>query len=126
MAINGNRIILMKKVGNNWAQIGYIVSQEPESSADLQKVSSPYQGQWENFLSGRKGWSMTASWIVGVVSQIRTLLEAGNTYLLRCVDREDSSVYVEGEAILERVKITMTRGSIAKGNFVFRGNGPLQ
>ena len=126
MVINGNRIILKKKLNGSWTQIGYIVSQEPESSADMQEVSSPYQGQWKNFLSGRKGWNMTASWIVGTVSQIRSLLEVGDTFMLRCVDRDDSSVYVEGEALLERVKISMTRGSIAKGSFVFRGNGPLQ
>lgn len=125
MAINGNRIILKKKVGNTWTQIGYIRSQEPEASADLQEVSSPNQGLWRQFITGRKQWSMTANWIMGVTSQLSTLLEVGDTFRLRCQDRSNSSVYVEGEAILERVKITMTRGNIVQGSFVFRGNGAL-
>lgn len=125
MAINGNRIILKKKINNEWVQVGYIVSQEPESSADMQEVSSPDQGQWRQFIAGRKQWSMTANWIMGLTSQLNTLLDVGDTFILRCEDRSDSSVYVEGEAILERVKITMTRGNIVKGSFVFRGNGAL-
>ena len=62
---------------------------------------------------------------MGLTSQLNTLLDVGDTFILRCEDRSDSSVYVEGEAILERVKITMTRGNIVKGSFVFRGNGAL-
>ena len=92
MAINGNQIILKKKVGNTWTQIGYIRSQEPESSSDLQEVSSPNQGLWRQFITGRKQWSMTANWIMGVTSQLSTLLEVGDTFLLRCQDRSNSSV----------------------------------
>lgn len=125
MAINGNQIILKKKVGNTWTQIGYIRSQEPEASADLQEVASPSNGAWRQFIAGRKQWSLTANWIMGVTSQLSTLLEVGDTFRLRCQDRSNSSVYVEGEAILERVKITMTRGNLVQGSFVFKGNGAL-
>ena len=125
MAINGNRIILKKYVNGAWTQIGYIRSQEPEASADLIEISSPAQGLWRAYITGRKQWSMTANWIMGTVSQMYTLLEVGDTFLLRCEYREDSTAYVEGTAILERVKTTMTRGNIAQGSFVFRGNGPL-
>ena len=125
MAINGNNIILKKYVNGVWTQIGYIRSQEPDVSADMQEVSSPNQGQWRQFIAGRKQWSMTANWIMGVTSQMYTLLEVGDTFQLRCEDRNDSTVYVEGYAILERVKITMTRGNLVQGSFVFRGNGSL-
>lgn len=125
MAINGNQIILRKYVGSSWQTIGYIRSQEPETGADMQEVSSPDQGQWRQFLAGRKEWKMTANWIVGVTNQIYWLLEVGELYQLRCIDRDNSNVYVEGYAYVEQCKITMTRGSIVQGSFVFRGTGAL-
>ena len=125
MAINGNQIILRKYVGSSWQTIGYIRSQEPETGADMQEVSSPDQGQWRQFLAGRKEWKMTANWIVGVTNQIYWLLEVGELYQLRCIDRDNSNVYVEGYAYVEQCKITMTRGNIIQGSFVFRGTGAL-
>lgn len=125
MAINGNQIILKKKVDNSWQPIGYIRSQEPETHADMMEKSSPDQGQWREFLAGRKDWKMTANWIVGVTSQIYWLLEVGELYQLRCIDRNNSSIYVEGYAYIEQCRVTMTRGNIIQGSFVFRGTGAL-
>ena len=125
MAINGNQIILRKYVDGEWTPIGWIRSQEPETSADMNEKSSPDQGQWRQFLAGRKEWKMTANWIVGVTSQIYWLLEVGELYQLRCIDRDNSNIYVEGYAYVEQCKITMTRGNIMQGSFVFRGTGAL-
>ena len=125
MAINGNQIILRKYVDGEWTPIGWIRSQEPETSADMNEKSSPDQGQWRQFLAGRKEWKMTANWIVGVTSQIYWLLEVGELYQLRCVDRNNSNLYVEGYAYVEQCKITMTRGNIVQGSFAFRGTGAL-
>lgn len=125
MAINGNQIILKKYVNNQWQTIGYIRSQEPTTQADMLEVSSPNQGAWREFLSGRIGWTMTANWIVGVSSQIYWLLESGEKYKLRCEDRNNSNVYVEGYAFIDTVKITMTRGNIIQGSFHFTGTGAL-
>lgn len=125
MAINGNQIILKRYISGSWTTIGYIRSQEPETHADMQETSSPNQGQWREFLSGRKDWKMTANWIVGVTSQIYWLLEVGEKYKLRCEDRNNANIYVEGYAYVEQCRITMTRGNIIQGSFVFRGTGPL-
>ena len=124
-AINGNQIILKKYVNNAWTTIGYIRSQEPETHADMNEKSSPDQGAWREFLAGRKGWQMTANWIVGVTSQITWLLEVGEKYQLRCEDRNNSGVYVEGYAFIDTCKITMTRGNIIQGSFHFTGTGAL-
>ena len=125
MAINGNQIILKKYVNNQWQTIGYIRSQEPTTHADMMEVSNPNQGAWREFLAGRKDWQMTANWIVGVTSQIAWLLEVGEKYHLRCEDRNNSNVYVEGYAFIDTVKITMTRGNIIQGSFHFAGTGAL-
>jgi hypothetical protein len=125
MAINGNQVILKKLVNNQWQTIGYIRSQEPTTQADMLEVSNPNQGAWREFLSGRKGWTMTANWIVGVSSQIYWLLESGEKYKLRCVDRYNSSVYIEGFAYIDTCRITMMRGNICQGSFHFTGTGPL-
>lgn len=125
MAINGNQIILKKYVNNQWQTIGYIRSQEPTTHADMMEVSNPKQGAWREFLAGRKDWQMTVNWIVGVTSQIAWLLEVGEKYQLRCEDRNNSNVYVEGYAFIDTVKITMTRGNIIQGSFHFTGTGAL-
>ena len=124
-AINGNQIILKKFVNNSWQTIGYIRSQEPETHAAMQPTCSPDQGQWDEFLAGRKGWQMTANWIVGVTTQLYWLLEVGEMYKLRCEDRNNSSIYVEGYAFIDTCKITMTRGNIVQGSFHFTGTGAL-
>jgi hypothetical protein len=125
MAINGNQIILKKYVNNQWQTIGYIRSQEPTSHADMMEVSNPNQGAWREFLAGRKDWQMTANWIVGVTTQLYWLLEVGEMYKLRCEDRNNSSIYVEGYAFIDTCKITMTRGNIVQGSFHFTGTGAL-
>lgn len=125
MAINGNQIILKRYINNAWTTIGYIRSQEPETHADMLEKSSPDQGQWREFLAGRKDWKMTANWIIGVTSQIYWLLEVGEKYQLRCEDRNNANIYVEGYAYVEQCRVTMTRGTLMQGSFVFRGTGPL-
>lgn len=121
MAKNGNAIIITK----NEVPMAYVRSQEPESSADINEVSSPDQGLWKTFISGRREWSINVSWLMFETSQMYQLLEVGQTYGIRCVDRDNTTIWVGGNAILEQCRITMTRGSLVQGSFKFRGTGPL-
>lgn len=128
--MNGNIIIVKKRFEveegvYDWAPIASTRSNEIQTSCETIEISSPNIGSWSSYITSVKRWTLNLSYLLTDDSWADTLLQVGETYKLRIVNRDDSSDYVEGDAILTTVKHTDTRGNIAKGSFVFRGTGAL-
>jgi predicted secreted protein len=127
--MNGNDIL----VYSGTQLIGCTRSNEIQSGCEALEVSSPSQGSWRAFLTGRKEWSFTVNYLVtnnsalhiSGGSGIKDLLQAGNTFTLKVYRRGLSAVALTGDAILTAVKITATRGNLVQGSFTFKGNGAL-
>lgn len=80
-------------------------------------------GSWKNYISQRKGWTITMDHLVQSVKG--TLLRNGGTYTLTCGIRDDENDQVAGVAICVECEVSGACGAIANGTFKFLGTGPL-
>lgn len=93
-------------------------------SADDIEISTATQGQWRNFIAGRKEWSVTCNMLVQAVKT--NVAMVGQTVTLSFGVRGSSTDRVSGTAIIKSWRVTGTVGNLAQGVFSFRGSGPLQ
>ena len=121
MAKNGN--IFIVTLGGT--QIAGAKSDDIEVKCDTIEVASPSQGDWREFLAGRKEWTVNTSYLVSSGGDLSKLLTVGTTYLLSFYDRQ-SHDELRGYAILTTAKIQATKGNLATGAFQFKGTGYIQ
>lgn len=121
MAINGNTLFIA--TSTNTVPIAGTRSNEIQVDGEVIEISSPSQGAWREFITGRKEWSVTVGWLVLTNAAVQKLLYVGQSYTLKF--RTTSTAYVTGTAIMTNCKITATRGSLVQGSFTFKGNGAL-
>jgi hypothetical protein len=129
----------MYKLGNKFivlaggVPIAASKAQEIRTTGERLKCSSPTSGEWETHVNKRKGWEVTASYLVTAGSalsisggsSIRDLLQVNNSFTLVFMDADGGSAGVTGTASLSEVRITANGGKLVQGHFKFTGNGPL-
>ena len=120
MAFNGNNIIVYQ----GSTAIAGTRSNEIRTSCEVIEISSSTQGEWKDYITGRKEWSVNTSYLVSGVTDLSQLLTVGTQYTLVIKGRNESSG-VSGTAILTGCRITATRSSLVQGSFEFKGVGPL-
>lgn len=128
--MNGNAIIITATSGGNQI-IAAAKSGEIQTECGTIEIASSAQSDWEwnNFIKGRKSWSVTVSYLVTNVANIRKMLNVGETYTLSIYQRgmppSGGNPNLTGSAILTTCKQTYTRGNLIGGTFVFKGTGSL-
>lgn len=120
MAINGNNILIYI----NGAAVAGTKSNEVQSNRELIEIASPSSGEWREFITGRKDWGFTVSWLVSSHSDIQQLLLNASVVTVRIVGR-GQSLGLTGRAIVQSCKMTFTRGNLAQGSLQLKGSGPL-
>lgn len=122
MAINGNNILIYR----DGTAIAGTVSNEIQSGAELIEISSPTAGEWKQYITGRKSWSVNVSYLILANTGVRDLLNVGTSYTLKIRGRNATDVTgVVGTAILKSCKITATRSNLVQGSFTFQGTSSL-
>ena len=116
-------IVVFSRSGSAVAATG-VKSQDITSTCDTIETASASQGDWKDYTPGRKGWSLTVSYLVLSSSQLGDLLEIGQVFQVS-VQQSDGSYSVGGSAILTQVKQTAAFGNLATGSFQFIGSGNL-
>ena len=120
--MNGNDIII--KLGGN--VIAGTKGNEISTSCDTIEVSSPSQGEWRDFITSRKEWSVNTNFLLAQITDVESCLNVGTKYTLTvCRNVNGGTVYLTGSAILTTCKITATKGNILNGSFSFKGCGAL-
>lgn len=94
-----------------------------DCDADTIEVSTPQSGAWREYITSRKKWSITASWLLPSAEGITRLLEVGQSYTIRIATATTDRM--TGTAICTQCKITATRGNLVQGSFQFQGSGTL-
>ena len=94
---------------------------------NLIEIASATQGQWEEYITGRKTWSMTASFLLMSIKPSNPFnpLNVGQTYTLTFMDQDNPSDMVSGQAILQKCDIDSVTGNLCNGSVTFRGVGAL-
>lgn len=117
-------IVILSQNGTALASTA-IRSQEIQTSAETVEKASATQQDWKEYVSGRKAWSLSVSYLVLTASKVADLLMVGQTFDVTVKDVDNTSS-VSGVAILNSVKHTAAVGNLANGSFTFVGSGPLQ
>jgi predicted secreted protein len=122
MAINGNNILIYR----DGTAIAGTASNEIQAGAELIEISSPTTGEWKQYITGRKSWSVNVSYLILANTGVRELLNVGTSYTIKIRGRNATDATgVVGTAILKSCKITATKGNLAQGSFQFVGTGAL-
>ena len=120
MAVNGNDILVLM----NGTAVAHARTSEIQVDGELIEVSSPTQGQWREYITGRREWSVTVGWLVLTNAAVQKLLYVHQSYTLEF--RTTGTAYLTGTAIMTNCKISATRGSLVQGSFTFKGTGQLK
>ena len=120
MATNGNNVLIY--VGGSL--VAGTRSDEVQSGCETIEIANPSNGDWRQFIVGRKEWSISQSWLLPAASDLSRLLQVGTTVTIRILGR-GASKGLTGTAIVKTCKVTNTRGNISNGSFAFQGTGAL-
>lgn len=129
MAVNGNDILVLawNEQQQDWEAVAHARTSEIQVDGEVIEISSPAQGQWREFLAGRKEWALTLGYLVFANSDVQRLIDVGSTVTLLIKGRGAAdSTGLTGTAIIKTAKQTYTRGNLVAGSFAFQGSGPLE
>lgn len=126
MTINGNDLI----VSIDGAALAASRSCTLDISASTNEVAGPEQGEWDEFITDTKSWSVTTSHLVKSELATDTTLadmakRVGQTFTLAFSVRGFDSDKLSGKAICTKFKVTATRGNLLNGSFTWKGTGAL-
>lgn len=119
MAILGNTVY----IALNGTKIAALKSCRVSNGCETIEVASPSNGDFRSFITGRKEWSMSCSWLVLSVAAMKTnALSIGTTYTITFTDGTTS---LSGQAICTQCDIDANMGALINGSFQFKGSGSL-
>ena len=101
MATKGHDIIIGTMSGTTFTTIAAVKSQSITTQCGLIETASATQQEWEEYVAGRKSWSLTVSYLVlnDATCNIEDVLKIGTKVMLMMKGR--TGVYsVKGEAIV--------------------------
>lgn len=128
MAINGNNIIVFTSSdnGSSWTAVAGTKVDKIHVDGELIEVSSPNVSDWREYVAGRKTWSITTSWLLSAVADIRKVLLTATKVKIRIGARTfSSSTGLEGFAFVKTCDCEAPKNGISHGQFVFQGTGAL-
>lgn len=102
------------------------LAQSCEISVDCDdiEVASATDGEWRDFIAGRKSWAVTVGYLVTAGNVAADLMKVGTVVNLKVKDG-DTGTPLTGTAIVKTCKTNGAVGNLSKGSFQFRGKGPL-
>lgn len=124
--MNGNDFFVT--IGTSTTPIAGTTSDDVKTGCDLMEVSSPTDGQWKQYIPGRKEWNLDVAWLVSAGDDLQQLLNIGTTYTINFYSRSGgtNTKRLTGTAICKNCHITGKRGNLVQGSFSFVGNGALE
>ena len=124
--MTGKDIIVVLSQGGTALASTAIKSQDIQTEADVLEKASSSQQSWREYIAGRKGWSVTLSYLVLTSDKILDLLKVGQTFSVTMKETNDNTNKVTGNAILKAVKQTASVGNLAQGSWQLQGTGALE
>ena len=85
------------------------------------EVASATQGQWREYINGRKTWAMSATWLLLSSAAMASTLQVGQVFSAELVDRRIEGRTVYGNAHLEGLQNSSNQGNLVTGEFQLKG-----
>lgn len=129
MAKNGNIFIVLVQNGQSFTPFACCKSNDIEMRCGTMEVASPSQGSFREYITDRKEWSLTTTYLVGTdsgdfMARLGDIMKVGNIVAIVWRNRQTSEE-LRGNAIITTCKMTATKGNLAVGSFSFQGTGAL-
>lgn len=123
MLIHGRNIIIYE----GGVAIAAAKSCEIRTNCDAEEVSSPDMGEWRDYITGRKGWTVKINMLVTNMREI--LIHSGSRVRLTMGVRDENNGLtadrLTGYALCTDAITTGTEGNLAQGSWNFLGCGIL-
>lgn len=126
MILHGRNLLIMQHTQGttDTPVVACAKSCEVNTSCDTIEISSTNNNIWREYVSGRKDWSVTLSYIVTDDDFAPSMLRIGEKVTLRFTERGTGAV-LQGDALIKNAKAVATKGSLTTGSFSFQGTGEL-
>ena len=126
MILHGRNLLIMQHTPNttDTPVVACVKSCDVNTSCEIIEISSTTNNIWREYISGRKDWSVTVSYIVTVDDFAPSMLRIGEKVTLRFTDRNTGAL-LQGDAFIKTCKVVATTGNLTTGSFSFQGTGEL-
>jgi len=123
--VKGNNIFVFWNDGGSQQLVGGTRSNEINCQGSSIEIASATQQDWEEIIAGRRSWGFTVSFLLLSENSMADLLKVNNFYTIQ-IKGTNAGVILEGKAMLESARYTVTENTLANGSFSFKGSGPLE
>lgn len=102
------------------------LAQSCDISVDSEEieVASPTNGEWRDYIAGRKSWAVTVGYLVTAGNVASDVLKIGTAVNIK-VNDGDTGTPLIGTALVKTCRLSGAVRNLSKGSFQFRGKGPL-
>ena len=127
MAVLGNNIFIATNDSTLSPGTSQIIAgtrtNEINTECGVIEIASATQQQWQEFIAGRKSWSLSVGWLVLANADVQKVLKVGTTVTVYV--KTGSTQLLTGSAIITQAKLTLNNGYLANGTFSLKGTGAL-
>ena len=87
------------------------------------EIASATQQDWQEFIAGRKSWSLSVGWLLLANADVQKVLKAG-TFVTVYV-KAGTTQLLTGRALITKAELNLNHGNLATGSFSLKGSGAL-
>ena len=87
------------------------------------EIASASQQDWQEFIAGRKSWSLSVGWLLLANADVQKVLKVGT--MVTIYVKTGSTQLLTGTALITQARLTLGKGNLANGSFVLKGSGAL-
>lgn len=87
------------------------------------EIASASQQDWQEFIAGRKSWSLSVGWLLLANADVQKVLKVGA--MVTVYVKTGSTQLLTGTALITQARLTLGKGNLANGSFALKGSGAL-
>ena len=87
------------------------------------EIASASQQDWQEFIAGRKSWSLSVGWLLLANADVQKILKVGT--MVTVYVKTGSTQLLTGTALITQARLTLGQGNLANGSFSLKGSGAL-
>lgn len=87
------------------------------------EIASASQQDWQEFIAGRKSWSLSVGWLLLANADVQKVLKVGT--MVTVYVKTGSTQLLTGTAFITQARLTLGQGNLANGSFALKGSGAL-
>ena len=87
------------------------------------EVASATQQDWQEFIAGRKSWSLSVGWLLLANADVQKILKVGT--MVTIYVKTGSTQLLTGKALITRARLTFEQENLAQGSFAPKCSGAL-